>query len=80
MNDVNSVNPTSLSHLVGQRNVVKQVVVALDAAQMDAKKFDHAMLLGPPGCGKTQMANIIAKEMASECHDVLGQSIENIAE
>ena len=42
-NDINSAVPTSLAHIVGQRGVLDQVTVALDAAQMDGKKFDHAL-------------------------------------
>ena len=42
--DINGVSPTSLSHLIGQRGVIEQVKVAIDAAQMDGKKFDHALV------------------------------------
>ena len=41
--EINDVAPSSLSHLIGQRGVIDQVRVALDAAQMDGKKFDHAL-------------------------------------
>lgn len=75
-NDISSVSPSSLAHIVGQRSVLDQVAVALDAAQMDAKKFDHALLVGPPGLGKTMVAKVIACEMASDFHEVLGQSIK----
>jgi Holliday junction resolvasome RuvABC ATP-dependent DNA helicase subunit len=43
--DVSDFQPTSLSHLIGQRNVIRQVEVALDACQQDCKRFDHAMAL-----------------------------------
>ena len=72
--DVSDFQPTSLSHLIGQRNVIRQVEVALDAAQQDCKRFDHAMLVGPPGLGKSALASIIAQEMATDFHEVLGQS------
>jgi len=75
-NDISSVSPTSLARIVGQRSVLDQVTVALDAAQMDAKKFDHGLLVGPPGLGKTMVAKVIACEMASDYHEVLGQSIK----
>ncbi len=74
-NDVNSALPTSLGHIVGQSSVINQVTVALDSAQMDGLKFDHSLLVGPPGLGKTAIAKVIACEMASEYHEVLGQSI-----
>jgi Holliday junction DNA helicase RuvB len=75
-NDISSVSPSSLNHIVGQRSVLDQVTVALDAAQMDAKKFDHGLLVGPPGLGKTMVAKVVACEMASDFHEVLGQSLK----
>lgn len=74
-NDVNSTSPSSLGHIVGQRSVINQVTVAIDSAFMDCSKFDHSLLVGPPGLGKTAIAKVIACEMASEYHEVLGQSI-----
>jgi Holliday junction DNA helicase RuvB len=78
--EINDVVPSSLSHLIGQRGVIDQVRVALDAAQMDNKKFDHALLVGPPGMGKSALAAVIAQEMATDFHEVLGQSIKNPAD
>ncbi|AWM39814.1 Holliday junction ATP-dependent DNA helicase RuvB [Gemmata obscuriglobus] len=78
--EIGDVAPTSLAHLIGQRSVVEQVRVALDAAHQDAKKFDHALLCGPPGCGKTQTAKVIAQEMAGEFQEVLGQAIQSPAD
>lgn len=78
--EINDVAPTSLTHLVGQASVVDQVAVALEAAWADGKKFDPALLVGPPGLGKTQLANVIAQEMASDFHEILGQSITNAAD
>jgi Holliday junction DNA helicase RuvB len=74
--EINDVTPTSLSHIVGQRAVVEQVRVAVEAAFADSRKFDHALLVGPPGVGKTAMAQVIAEEMAVEFNEALGQSIK----
>lgn len=79
-NDVNDTSPTSIRHIVGQRGVVEQIAVALDAAHQDARKFDHSLLVGPPGCGKTATSQIIAQEMATDFVSVLGQSISSISE
>jgi Holliday junction DNA helicase RuvB len=75
-NEINDVSPTSLSHIIGQRSVVEQVKVTVEAAFADGKKFDHALLVGPPGVGKTQLATVIAQEMAVEFSEALGQSIK----
>src|SRR4051812_44034403 len=74
-NEINDVMPTSLRHLIGQEGVTAQVAVALEAAFADGRRFDHSLLVGPPGLGKSQSAKIIAAEMATDIHEVLGQSI-----
>ena len=79
-NDVNNVAPSSLSHIIGQRSVVDQVRVALDAAFEDQRKMDSALLVGPPGCGKSALARVVAAEMATDFHEVLGQSITSPAD
>ena len=78
--DISDFKPTSLSHLIGQRKVIDQVVVALDAAQQDSKRFDHAMLTGPPGLGKSALAYVIAQEMATGFCEILGQSLNSLAD
>jgi len=74
--EINDLSPTSLNHLIGQKKVVEQLRVAIDAAFEDGKKMDDALLVGPPGLGKTQCCKVIAAELASVCHEVLGQAIE----
>jgi holliday junction DNA helicase RuvB len=79
-NEINDVAPTSLSHIIGQRGVVEQVRVALDAAQMDGLPFPGALLVGPAGVGKTQLARVIAAEMAAGWHEGLGQAVQSPAD
>jgi Holliday junction DNA helicase RuvB len=78
--DVSNSAPSSLNHLVGQRGVIAQVKTTLDASFEDNTRFDHALLVGGPGLGKSQLASIISQEMATDCHEVLGQSITCIGD
>ncbi len=73
--DIHDAAPSSLSHIVGQRSVVDQLRVALDASFEDQKRLDDCLLVGPPGLGKTQIASVVARELATKCHEALGQSI-----
>jgi len=78
--DIADAAPARLSDLIGQRPVVEQVRVALDAAAQDDKKFDHALLVGPPGTGKTQTSKVVAAEMGGTYHEVLGQAVREPAD
>mgnify|MGYP000846751086 CR=1 FL=1 len=78
--EVNDVAPSSIKHLVGQKGVIDQVSVAIDAAFADSRKLDHALLVGPPGLGKSALARVIAAEMATDFQEVLGQSIQATAD
>jgi len=78
--EVNDARPSSISHLVGQKAVIAQVRTAIDAAFEDNGRFDDALLCGPPGLGKSQRASVIAQEMATTFHEVLGQSLTGIGD
>jgi Holliday junction DNA helicase RuvB len=78
--EINDVAPSSVAHVIGQQSVLDQVKVGIDAAFQDNRRFDHAMLVGPPGMGKSALANVIAAEMATEFHEVLGQSLGSTAD
>jgi Holliday junction DNA helicase RuvB len=80
MSDINDISPTSISRLVGQEHVKQVVCVALDYAHQEGRKFDHAMMVGPPGLGKTAMSQIIAQEMATDFTELLGQSFGSVAD
>jgi Holliday junction DNA helicase RuvB len=75
--EVNDAKPSALGDLIGNRSVIQQVSVALSAARIDGRRFDHSLLVGPPGLGKTCLAEVIAKEMGSDYTEVLGQSVRN---
>lgn len=80
MSEVNSsqARPSSLDSVIGQRRVVESVRVALSAARNDQARFDHSLLVGPPGLGKTQISQIIGAEMGSGYREVLAQSLASI--
>ena len=78
--DINEARPSSVTHLIGQPSVKDQITVALDSAQQDNRKFDHALLVGPPGMGKTAASQIIAAEMGTDFIEVLGQSLKGVAD
>lgn len=80
MNDLSDIRPSSINHIIGQKHVKNVVTVALDYAHHEGKKFDHSMMLGPPGLGKTALSQIIAQEMATDFIDLLGQSIGSVAD
>jgi Holliday junction DNA helicase RuvB len=78
--EINDARPSSLNHLVGATNIIAQVSTAIDAAFEDGTRFEHALLVGGPGLGKSQLASVIAQEMATDFHEVLGQSITSIGD
>jgi holliday junction DNA helicase RuvB len=80
MSDINDIRPTSISHIIGQKHVREVVALGLDYAHQENKKFDHAMLVGPPGLGKTNFATIISMEMATDFTELLGQSFGSVAD
>lgn len=80
MPDINDIRPTSISHIIGQKHVRDVVALGLDYAHQEGRKFDHAMMVGPPGLGKTALSQIIAQEMATEFIELLGQSFGSVAD
>ncbi len=59
------LRPQSLTDFVGQENIREQLNVSLQAAKQRGEALGHCLLNGPPGLGKTTLANIIAKTMGT---------------
>lgn len=78
--EINDVRPSSFNHLIGQAKVIASAKVAVEASFADAKPLDHALLVGPPGLGKSQIAQVIAAELATDFQEVLGQSVSDSSE
>lgn len=58
-----SLRPKKFAEFVGQKAIVEKLGVFITAAMERNEPLDHALLLGPPGLGKTTLANVIAHEM-----------------
>jgi Holliday junction DNA helicase RuvB len=71
-----SLRPRRLADFVGQRAVKEQLAVAIEAAVSRQEALDHVLLAGPPGLGKTSLAQIIAAEMGVQFVQTAGPALE----
>ncbi len=71
-----SLRPRRLQDFVGQERVKENLSIAMQAAKMRGEPLDHVIVYGPPGLGKTTLANIIAQEMAVTIKVTSGPAVE----
>ncbi len=71
-----NLRPKTFSEYVGQERLKKNLSLAIDAAKKRGEPIDHILLYGPPGLGKTTMANVIAHEMGANIRITSGPAIE----
>lgn len=71
-----AIRPKLLADYTGQKHVVEQMSIYIEAARKREDALDHVLIFGPPGLGKTTLANIIANEMQVSIKTTSGPVLE----
>lgn len=75
-----SLRPGSLDEFVGQASTKEQLRVSISAASQRSEALDHVLLAGPPGLGKTSLAQIVAHELSVQFTQTAGPALERKAD
>jgi len=73
---ISSVRPTSFEDFIGQDDVKSQMALFIEAAKSRGDVLDHCLIYGPPGLGKTTLANVISKQMHAGIKQTSGPVLE----
>ena len=74
------LRPSNLKHFFGQEKIKNRLKVFIFSAEKRCQSLDHCLFYGPPGLGKTTLANVISNELKSKIYSVSAPSIETPAE
>ena len=75
-----SLRPKRLADFVNQAQVTAQLEVFIEAAKRRGEPLDHVLLAGPPGLGKTSLANIVAADLCFPLVQTAGPALERKAD
>ena len=70
------LRPRRLQEFIGQPKIKENLSVAIEAAKSRGEALDHVLFYGPPGLGKTTLANIVANELAAEFQQTSGPTLQ----
>lgn len=70
------LRPQNLAGYIGQKTIVDNIKIFMEAARKDNRQLDHLLLAGPPGLGKTTLSQIVANEMGVKIFITSGPAIE----
>jgi Holliday junction DNA helicase RuvB len=71
-----SLRPKSLSEYIGQKSIVEKLSISIQASKARGEPHEHVLFYGPPGLGKTTLANVIAHEMEANLIGTSGPALE----